>query len=152
MPADQSSYLTTASKKIVPASSATRIKASRTKNQSIHFLIVCLSTSAVSWFLYCLGFNIVIEIAAAALVTTLAGFTSDSKDSTTDKALDKKPPAKALIPTVEALTLSESWDLLWSDEFDCCEINKKKCEHIEDCWLNGNIEQQYYNRQNNHTF
>ncbi|WP_028864413.1 hypothetical protein [Psychromonas aquimarina] len=122
----------------VSASAAARINAAEAKKQSIYCLSGLLFVFSISWLLLYLELNILIEI-TAALAVTLAGFVSDSKASTADNTV-KPPVCETLIPAVKPLTLSESWDLLWSDEFNGAEINKKKREHIEDCWLSGDNE------------
>ena len=92
------------------------------------------------------------KITAVALAISLAGCASDSKVATADDALEKTSTPKALVLTAEAVTPTDKWKLLWSDEFDGSEIDKKKWERVKDCWGGGNNEQQCYTGRDSNAF
>ncbi|WP_369434636.1 glycoside hydrolase family 16 protein [Psychromonas sp. MME1] len=93
------------------------------------------------------------KLSAVALAVTLAGCaSSDNKANTEDNVLEKTSTPKALVLTAAPLKPSEKWDLLWSDEFDGDEIDKKKWEFVADCWGGGNNEQQCYTTRKSNAF
>jgi len=92
------------------------------------------------------------KLSAAALAIILAGCASDTKTATADDALEKTSTPKALVLNAAPIEPSDKWDLLWSDEFEGTEIDKKKWQLFEDCWGGGNNEQQCYTRRDSNAF
>jgi beta-glucanase (GH16 family) len=92
------------------------------------------------------------KLAAVTVALMLAGCASDGTVATADDALEKTSTPKALVLTAPPIIPSAKWKLLWSDEFDGSEIDKKKWERIEDCWGGGNNEQQCYTNRDSNAF
>ena len=92
------------------------------------------------------------KITTVAMAITLAGCASDGNVAKEDNVLLTDSKEKALVLTAEPVTPSGKWKLLWSDEFDGTEIDKKKWKFIEDCWGGGNNEQQCYTSRKSNAF
>lgn len=49
-------------------------------------------------------------------------------------------------------TPSAKWQLVWADEFDGSEINKRNWSLEQNCWGGGNNEQQCYTKRSRNAF
>jgi beta-glucanase (GH16 family) len=91
-------------------------------------------------------------LSAITLAVTLSGCASDSQVANSDEALLKTSGPRALQLTADPITPSNKWKLIWNDEFDGDEINKRKWSHEENCWGGGNNEQQCYTDRASNSF
>ncbi|EKO3922388.1 glycoside hydrolase family 16 protein [bacterium 19MO03SA05] len=87
-------------------------------------------------------------ISQLALTITLGGLLfgciqTDKGEVGTDFTQHQKPLILMNIP----LEPSPKWQLVWADEFDGSEINKRNWSLEENCWGGGNNEQQCYTKR-----
>ena len=92
------------------------------------------------------------KLAAVTLALTLVGCASDSDMATTVDPLEKTSVPKAIVLTADPITPSPQWKLIWSDEFNGDEIDKRKWSFEENCWGGGNNEQQCYTHRKSNAF
>ncbi|MGR5346332.1 glycoside hydrolase family 16 protein [Vibrio mediterranei] len=85
-----------------------------------------------------------------ATLTLLSGCasTGDNTDGDTDLVQTQAPVALEYAP----VTPSDNWQLVWEDEFDGDEINKRNWSLEENCWGGGNNEQQCYTKRDKNAF
>ncbi|MGY5450401.1 glycoside hydrolase family 16 protein [Agarivorans sp. MS3-6] len=88
-------------------------------------------------------------ITALAVTATMSGCGSTPADSGEHQLVITK---EALVLTAEPVEPSDSWKLIWSDEFDGDEIDTRKWGWEQNCWGGGNNEQQCYTKRKANSF